>query len=346
METLAQLMNLAITEEYVPSEWRKSYVMPLYKSGDPEVACNYRGIALGSCVAKVFTRVLTRRLGEYAEERILTEAQGGFRAKRSCSDQILTLRGICELRRRKRRGTYMAFLDVSKAYDTVWREGLWKKMRMYGVEEKFIRVCRCLYQDVEASIVLDGQQSRWFAVENGLRQGCPLSPLLYSIYVMGMVERLEEEGLGVKEGDYWCGALLYADDIVLLAESPEELQKMLDRMGQYAEEWKFSFNASKSKTMVVGATSGSERWRINGEEMEEVKAFKYLGVWFDRSMRGNVQLEKMKQKAEEWAGKTEWMSRKDGQIEVERGRLVWELLARPSLEHAAEIWWPGGKAAN
>ena len=99
METLAQLMNLAITEEYAPSEWR--YVMPLYKSGDPEVACNYRGIALGSCVAKVFTRVLTRRLGEYAEERILTEAQGGFQAKRSCSDQILTLRGICELRRRK-----------------------------------------------------------------------------------------------------------------------------------------------------------------------------------------------------------------------------------------------------
>ena len=59
-----------------------------------------------------------------------------------------------------------------------------------------------------------------------------------------------------------------------------------------------------------------------------------------------MQLEKMKEKAEEWAGKVEWMSRKDGQIEVERGRLVWELLARPGLEHAAEIWWPGGKAAN
>ena len=54
----------------------------------------------------------------------------------------------------------------------------------------------------------------------------------------------------------------------------------------------------------------------------------------------------MATKLKEWAGKTEWMSRKDGQIEVERGRLVWELLARPSLEHAAEIWWPGGKIAN
>ena len=74
---------------------------------------------------------------------------------------------------------------------------------MYGVEENFIRVCQSLYQDVEASIVLDGQQSRWFKMENGLRQGCPLSPLLYSIYVMGMIEKLEE-CLGVKEGDYWC----------------------------------------------------------------------------------------------------------------------------------------------
>ena len=54
METLAKLMNLAITEEYVPSEWKKSYVVPLYKSGDPEMA---RGIAMGSCVAKVFTRM-------------------------------------------------------------------------------------------------------------------------------------------------------------------------------------------------------------------------------------------------------------------------------------------------
>ena len=100
---------------------------------------------------------------------------------------------MCELRRRRRRGTYLAFLDVSKAYDTVWREGLWEKIGEYGVGRKFIRVCQGLYQEVEieASVVLDGEQSRWFQVETGLSQGCPLSPLLYSIYVMGMVEKLE-----------------------------------------------------------------------------------------------------------------------------------------------------------
>ena len=59
----------------------------------------------------------------------------------------------------------MAFLDVSNTHDTIWREGLWEKMNMYGIEKKFIRVCQRLYQDVEPSIVLDGQQSRWFKVE-------------------------------------------------------------------------------------------------------------------------------------------------------------------------------------
>ena len=74
----------------------------------------------------------------------------------------------------------------------------------------------CSYQDVRGGehcsyLMVSSQDG--FKVENGLRQGCPLSPLLYSIYVMGMVEKLEEEGLRVKEGEYWCRALLHADDI-------------------------------------------------------------------------------------------------------------------------------------
>ena len=218
-------------------------------------------------------------------------------------------------------------------------------MKQYGIEEKFIQICRGLYEGIEASVVLEGGKSRWFPVEAGLRQGCPLSPILYSIYVMGMMEQLEDKRLGVKMDGTWCGGLMYADDIVLMAESSAELQEMLDMVGSYAQRWKFRFNARKSKTMVVG-TSGGESWSISGEVMEEVEAFKYLGVWLDRKMRGNVQLERVREKAEEWAGRTEWMSRVNGQIEVERGRLIWELLARPSLEHAASVWWTGGKVAN
>ena len=82
-------------------------------------------------------------------------------------------------------------------------------------------------------------------------------------------------------------------------------------------------------------------WEIGAEIVEEVEEFKYLGVWVDRKLQGNVQFEKM---AEEWIGRVAWMSTVNGQVEVDRGRMVWKLLARPSKEYA-EMWWTEGRSA-
>ena len=84
-------------------------------------------------------------------------------------------------------------------------------MRHYSVEEKFVKVCEGLYSGVETRVVMKGGKARWLGVERGLRQGCPLSPLLFNIYLMGMVEELERAQLGVKLEDHWCGDLMYAD---------------------------------------------------------------------------------------------------------------------------------------
>ena len=72
----------------------------------------------------------------------MTDAQGGFRSGRRCFDQWLVLRGVSEVQKREKKNLYLAFLDISKAYKSVWREGQWHKMRQYGVEEKFVRVCK------------------------------------------------------------------------------------------------------------------------------------------------------------------------------------------------------------
>ena len=123
----------------------------------------------------------------------------------------------------------------------------------------------------------EGSQDGFQLKQGGLCQGCPLSLLLYSIYIMDMMKQLEKRGLGVIMDGTWCRGLMYADDIVLLAETGAELQEMLDVVGHYAQEWRFCFNVQKSKTMVVG-TNSEESWMISREQMEEVIAFKYLGV--------------------------------------------------------------------
>ena len=122
----------------------------------------------------------------------MTDAQGGFRAKRRCADQIMILRGACELRKRKKKSTWLGFMDVSKAYDTVWREGLWRKMREYGVEESFVSLCEGLYEGVQASVQVDGQQSRWFRVTPARLP--PVTTLVKCLYY-GNGERVGERKL-------------------------------------------------------------------------------------------------------------------------------------------------------
>ena len=84
-----------------------------------------------------------------------------------------------------------------------------------GVEEKFVRVCKGLNNGVEARIVTEGGQLRWFWIERGLRQGCPSLPTLFNLYVSGMVDEFKRARMGVKIDDEWCGTLLYVNDIVL-----------------------------------------------------------------------------------------------------------------------------------
>ena len=102
-----------------PLDWTRILLVPLHKDDVKQVG-NYSGIALGCCVVKMFVGILARRLGRVAEDRILTEVQGGWSGKR-CSDQWLVLRGVCEVRKREKKNSYLVFLDISKAYDCLVR---------------------------------------------------------------------------------------------------------------------------------------------------------------------------------------------------------------------------------
>ena len=157
-------------EELVPRQWREGLIVSLFKKGDKEDPGNYRGITLLSVVGKVFCKERSDRGG------ILHEGQAGVRVNRSCMDNVFTLNELVQGRLRENKHTYTFFLDVQKAYDTVWRDGLWLKLWDLGVKGRMWCVIKKIYR---IAVLLDGEKSTMFSLEQGVAQGCNLSPILF-----------------------------------------------------------------------------------------------------------------------------------------------------------------------
>ena len=154
---------------------------PSVQRRDNRDPLNYRGITLLSVVGKVYTRVLTERLVRIAERKGggIVEEQGGFRPGRGTEDQLFVLTEILRSRG-SQRTTYTTFIDVKKAYDTVWRNGLWKRMWDEGVRGKMWRVVKEMYSVVQSAVLVGEDQTEWFDLSTGVRQGCVMSPILFN----------------------------------------------------------------------------------------------------------------------------------------------------------------------
>ena len=129
------------------------------------------------------------------------EGQAGFRLKRSCVDNIFTLNELVRGRMKEGKRTFAFSLDVQKAYDTVWRNGLWLKLWEHGVQGKMWRVIKGMYESSRSAVLLEGEKSEVFNVEQGVAQGCSLSPILFSVVINGLLVAVEQAGLGIELSD-------------------------------------------------------------------------------------------------------------------------------------------------
>ena len=281
------LLQCCWEEEYIPEDWMEGIIVPLHKGGDAADIGNYRGVTLGSHLGKLFCQILKSRLENVVErEGILGEAQGGFRRDRQTIDQLFVLNSITQLRRSRGKKTWLAFLDLRKAFPSVWREGLWTKMTKLGLGGKFLRICQGIYSKTSARVRVGSTLSRSYQVTTGLREGCVLSPILFSIFIMDLAGELKRKGLGVEIKGHWIGACFFADDIVLVAEKSKELQEMLDLVARFAKDWRMQFNARKCGVLVVGEKKKKRLWKLGKDSVEEVEEYKYLGVWINRQANG------------------------------------------------------------
>ena len=134
-------------------------------------------------VHKLLSGILNSRLSAFCEkEGKLAEEQGGFRPGRGCADQIFNLYSIVGNRLRDGKRTFLCFIDIKKAYDRVWRDGLWARLADIGVRGKMWRIIRMMYSSTSSSVFAGGKDSDFFDFDLGVRQGDVSSPLLFSIF--------------------------------------------------------------------------------------------------------------------------------------------------------------------
>ena len=249
-DRLWRLFRKIWVEVEVPKDWECGVVIPLYKKGDRMNLDNYRGITLMDVVGKVFSGILRERLEKWYGG-LIVEEQAGFRKGRGCVDQGYTLSQAVPKRLEVQKKTFLCFVDLRKAYDSVWREGLFSRLMEDGVPSKLVDLVKMWYRNVKAKVRVNDVDSDWFESKVGVRQGDTLSPLLFNIFINGIVEKVKQSGVGVKIGDALLSVLLFADDMVLLAESEFELGVLVGKVKEFCDQWKLEVNVGKTKVMVV-----------------------------------------------------------------------------------------------
>lgn len=179
---LHHLQYLCWNEKKVPQDMRDSKIITLYKNKGERSNCNnYRGISLLSIVGKVFARVVLMRLQIFAT-RVYPESQCGFRAKRSTIDIIFSLRELMEKCREQQQPLYLAFIDLTKAFDLVSRSGLFIILERIGCPQTLCGIIESFHDNTRASIFFNGSLSAAFPIKSGMKQGCVLAPTLFGIF--------------------------------------------------------------------------------------------------------------------------------------------------------------------
>ena len=188
IDWLTRVFQVVWDSGEAPMDWQTGVIVPVFKKGDNKECTNYRGITLLSLPGKLYAKVHEARIRAVVEPKISNE-QCGFRPGRSTTDQIHTLRLVCEKAWEYKIPAFLAFVDLEKAYDRVPREKLWKCLREYGVDEELLRAVQSLYDRCTARVRVNGLQSSPFTVRTGLRQGCALSPVLFLVFMDRIVMR-------------------------------------------------------------------------------------------------------------------------------------------------------------
>lgn len=234
---------------------------------------------------------------------------------------------------------YLAFIDFKKAFDTIWRTGLIKKLQRRNLDSKFINIIADMYSDNKAAVkVTRNRRSEFFESTQGVKQGDGLSPTLFNIYVDDIIAILQEkDSAPATLNNILIGGMFYADDLVIMSNTEAGLQNSLHKLDRFCSKWKLVVNHDKSKIMVLNKSSKCN-FKCNGNDLEKVRQYNYLGVVISTSGSYNSAMKRLATKARGALFRMREILYSNNIRSGSMHSSMFDLLVRPILTYASEIW--------
>lgn len=293
LEILLKLYNKVWELGVLPKEWKNAVIIPISKTGkDPGEVGSYRPIALTATICKIMERMVCERMWYFLEsKKLLSDYQSGFRKNRSTTDQLVRLSTEVKEALSENEVVGAVFIDIEKAYDMVWKEGLIYKIASLGIKGRILWWIREFLKERGFKVKIKGKFSERFEMQNGTPQGSVVSPLLFNIMINDLAEDILV-GSKVSVG-------LFADDGVIYKRNKHieivrrELQEALNNLEKWSNKWGFKISVTKTEVLLFSRRR-REQGKLNllyqDKMLKEVEEFKYLGVWFDKKLTWGKQI--------------------------------------------------------
>ena len=304
-EMLLKLFIQIWDEGGVVQDFKDANIVHIFKNKGDRACCdNHRGISLLCIAGKVLARLMLNRLIKHVDKiGLIPESQCGFRKDRGTTDMLFSLLQLQEKCRLQGQDLYLLFIDLTKAFDTINRDGLWHVLEKVGCPQLFVGIIRSFHDNMKATVKEGSDKSPPFVVTSGTKQGCVLAPTLFSIFFSLMLHvafkdttdgvdiksRFDRGLCSVKSSHFNAPTkvtlstirdLLFADDCALAASSLEALQRLCDCFASAARRFGLTISIKKTESLFQPARGNlyiPPAVSIEGKQLNAVENFKYLG---------------------------------------------------------------------
>ena len=330
---LAHIYQTSLNAGTVPDDWKMAHVVPIFKKGDKCKASNYRPVSLTAICSKVMEHILhSNIMGHFEHHSILTDAQHGFRSKRSCETQLITT--IQDLASGMSDGHQIdaILLDFAKAFDKVPHQRLLYKLHHYGIRGPTLSWIESFLTGRKQHVLTEGAISSEAEVDSGVPQGTVMGPLLFLAFINDLPDVVSSP------------VRLFADDCLIYrsiksSRDTTTLQQDLTALETWERDWQMAFHPEKCTTIHITRRRQPVRadYHLHGHTLESVPGGKYLGVYISQDLSWRDHINQTTAKANRSVG---FLRRNLRSCPRDVKAQAYTTLVRPVLEYASTVWDP------